>query len=248
MRIAILEDESDQMEHLVRSLEHHLVLGDESVVCVRFDRGEPLRLALRRETFDLLVLDWNVPDLDGVDLLRWLRQHQQSAVPVIMLSSRSSERDVAAALSLGADDYLVKPLRPLELAARIKRLLVKQEADVWKPVQRFGAWVFDRASSSVQIEQEGGSQRFELTDRDFRLALALFRNLGRPVSRAYLMESMGLNGDLQSRALDTQIYRLRSRLGLGPSRGLQLQTVYGQGYRLKYFNENDNEPDSEPRE
>lgn len=238
MRIAVLEDEPHQMEYLVHTLEHQLALGDETVSCVTFERGEALRRALRRETFDLLVLDWNVPDLDGVDLLHWLRQYQQSETPVIMLSSRSSQNDVANALGIGADDYLVKPLRPLELAARIRRLLQRNRPGVSKSLERYGNWVFDRPSSSISVEQNGEKQRFELTEREFRLALALFRKLGQAVSRAYLMESMGHDGELTTRALDSQIYRLRAKLGLYAARGLRLQTVYGQGYRLETTDDN----------
>ncbi|MDM0039041.1 response regulator transcription factor [Variovorax sp. J22G21] len=235
MRIAILEDEPTQMSHFINTIERQLTVGDEPVVCVPFDQGEDLRRALRRETFDLLVLDWNVPDLDGVELLQWLRQMQEGSVPVIILSARASERDVAGALGAGADDYVAKPFRPLELAARIRRLLGRQQPAVAAPVERFGAWAFDRASSSVKVEahdQAPGWQQV-LTDSEYRLALALFRNLGRPVSRAYLVECIGQNGEGPTRALDTHIYRVRTKLGLYASHGVRLQTVYGLGYRLE---------------
>jgi len=235
MRIAILEDEPAQMSHFISTIERQLLLGDEPVVCVPFEQGEDLRRALRRETFDLLVLDWNVPDLDGVELLQWLRQRPGGSVPVIMLSSRSSERDVAGALGAGADDYVVKPFRPLELVARIRRLLARQQPAAAAPVERFGPWLFDRALSSVQVEagESEPGQEMVLTDSEFRLALTLFRNLGRPVSRAYLVECVGHNGEASTRALDTHIYRLRTKLGLHAARGLRLQTVYGLGYRLE---------------
>lgn len=241
MRIAILEDEPAQMSHFISTIERQLSLGDEPVVCVPFEHGEDLRRALRRETFDLLVLDWNVPDLDGVELLQWLRQRQETPVPVLMLSSRGSERDVAGALGAGADDYVAKPFRPLELAARIRRLLGRQQPAVAAPVERFGAWVFDRALSIVQVEASGlaPGRQLVLTDSEFRLALALFRNLGRPVSRAYLAECIGQNGEGPTRALDTHIYRMRTKLGLYPAHGVRLQTVYGLGYRLELVAEAD---------
>ncbi|MGJ7494602.1 response regulator transcription factor [Variovorax sp. RT4R15] len=239
MRIAVLEDEPAQMSHFISTIERQLSLGDEPVVCVPFDQGEDLRRALRRETFDLLVLDWNVPDLDGVELLQWLRQMQQSSVPVIMLSSRGSERDVAGALIAGADDYVAKPFRPLELVARISRLLGRQQPAVAVPEERFGAWAFDRASSRVKVDAYGQAPGWQLvlTGSEFRLALALFRNLGRPVSRAYLAECIGQNGEGPTRALDTHIYRVRTKLGLYASHGLRLQTVYGLGYRLELLAE-----------
>ncbi len=122
MRIAILDDDPAQIAHLVAHLKWPLMPGDDPIHCVTFAEGMALRRALKHEAFDLLILDWNVPDLGGVDLLRWLRHEKGDATPVLMLSSRSCERDVASALALGADDYVVKPFRPLELRARLARL------------------------------------------------------------------------------------------------------------------------------
>jgi DNA-binding response OmpR family regulator len=239
MRIAILEDESTQMEYLVHALEQQFAPGTDTLTCVRFRMGETLRRALRSETFDLLVLDWNVPDLDGLDLLRWVREFHESSVPVIMLSSRGSECDVAQALATGADDYLIKPLRPLELAARIRNQLRKvQPQTQQRPVERFGHWEFDRTSSVVRLTHPSNVCEVELSEREFRLALALFGNLGQTVSRSHLMERMGINGESPSRSLDSQIYRLRTKLGLRPAHGVRLQTIYGQGYRLEAVNEN----------
>lgn len=235
MRIAILEDDDAQLAHLLHTLNTQLVLADETVSCTTFQQGKALQDALRRETFDLLVLDWNVPDLDGTDLLQWLRNFQGNQVPVLMLSSRASERDVAGALGLGADDYVVKPFRPLELCARIRRLAARRQPARVSDVLAFGDWTFDRLSQTVRFEEgSSGAVQFSLTDREFRLTLALFRNLGTVVSRAYLLESAGYGGEVvSSRTLDSHIYRLRNKLGLTMERRMQLQTVYGQGYRLE---------------
>ncbi|MEJ7686978.1 MAG: response regulator transcription factor [Variovorax sp.] len=183
----------------------------------------------------MLVLDWNVPDLDGVELLHWLRNFLKSDVPVIMLSSRSAERDVAGALGVGADDYVVKPFRTLELCARIRRLMNRRPAPAAMEVERFGGWKFDRSQLSVYFtDTDGASQHIPLTDREFRLALALFRHTGQPVSRAYLLEVLGVaGGEMPSRALDSHVYRLRNKLSLHSASGLRLQTVYGRGYRLE---------------
>ncbi|MDQ8023981.1 MAG: response regulator transcription factor [Moraxellaceae bacterium] len=235
MRIALLEDEPAQLSLFIHTIKRQLLIGHEPVVCVPFEFGEDLRRSLRRETFDLLVLDWNVPGLDGVELLQWLRNRHESWVPVIMLSSRASECDVAVALGAGADDYVVKPFRPLELVARMRRLLTRQQPAAAAPVERFGTWVFDRTSSVVHVEagESEAVQQVMLTDSEFRLALALFRNMGRPVSRAYLLECTGSNSEVPTRTLDTHIYRLRTKLGLHAARGLRLLTVYGLGYRLE---------------
>lgn len=235
MRVAVLEDDPIQLQHLVHTLTHQLVIGEEAVSCTSFEQGKTLRRALRHETFDLLVLDWNVPDLDGIELLHWLRNYQKNEVPVIVLSSRSAERDVTRALSIGADDYVSKPFRALELCARVRRLLIRRGA-VESDSDRFDGWAFDRLTCSVTISlpSDAQPQTIALTDREFRLALALFRHMGKLVSRSYLLERVGQDGDeALSRSLDSHIYRLRNKLGLHSPRGLRLLTVYGQGYRLE---------------
>lgn len=233
MRIAVLDDDPAQLSYLSHALARQLDMGDEMISCCPFNKGEALRRSLRQETYDLLVLDWNVPDLDGVELLNWLRTFQKSDVPVIMLSSRSSERDVANALGIGADDYVVKPFRTLELCARIRRLLARHDTSGPTDTNTFGDWRFDPPTLSVHFTSQSGTDTIVLTDREFRLALALFRHLGQPVSRAYLLETLGVPGEeMPSRALDSHVYRLRNKLNLHSSSGLRLQTVYGRGYRL----------------
>jgi len=239
MRIAVLEDDPAQLALLIHTLTQQFPLADEVVACTPFQAGEKLRRALRNEVFDVLMLDWNVPDLDGIDLLRWLRDQQKDDVPVILLSSRSSERDVAEALRFGADDYIVKPFRPVELCARVRRLLHRRGPPAPKgTVECFGAWTFDRASLSVTVKSREAThlvRHFTLSDREFRLALTLFRNAGMSVSRDYLLESAGYGNEqgITSRLLDSHVYRLRNKLGLQSGNGVQLQTIYGQGYRLE---------------
>jgi DNA-binding response OmpR family regulator len=238
MRIAILEDDPDQQSHLVRTLEHLLTVGDTTVACTTFADGTALQGVLRRESFDLLVLDWNVPGLEGVELLKWLRTWQRDLVPVLMLSSRASEQDVVQALNFGADDYIVKPFRPLELRARVQRLMARRTPVAQSDQERFGRWEFDRLTQSVLIHPVAPpgapAERHALTDREFKLALTLFQHIGGVVSRAHLLESAGYSSEeLPSRTLDSHIYRLRSKLGLEAERGLSLRTVYGRGYRLE---------------
>ncbi|MDP9899515.1 response regulator transcription factor [Variovorax ginsengisoli] len=244
MRIAVLEEDTHQRVHLIKALSQQMVISDEHIAICTFDNGEALRRAIRVDTFDLLILDWIVPDLDGIDLLRWLRDSQKDTTPVLMLSAQGSERQVVQALDEGANDYVVKPFRTLELCARVRRLL-KQRRDSTQakaitqtPLQeRYGAWLFDRGQLFVEFSARAGerAQKHCVTDREFRMALALFRHIGQPVSRSYLLEQSSYRGEnLSSRALDSHIYRLRSKLGLHPANGIRLQTVYGQGYRLEW--------------
>jgi DNA-binding response OmpR family regulator len=238
MRIAILEDEPLQASHLARTLEQQLTQGEATVDCTVFSDGTQLQQRLRRESFDLLLLDWNVPGLDGTELLHWLRTWQKDMVPVLMLSSRTSEQDAVQALNLGADDYMAKPLRPLELGARVQRLMARRHPAPSADKERFGRWEFNRISHGVTVHAErpdsAAPECHMLTDREFKLALALFQHMGTTLSRAHLLESAGYSSDeLPSRTLDSHIYRLRRKLGMEAARGLSLRTVYGCGYRLE---------------
>ena len=88
-----------------------------------FASGKAIVREAARESFDLFLLDWHVPDLSGADVLKWLREKQQSTVPVLFATSRDSEQDIVAALAAGADDYMIKPVRRMELLARVEALL-----------------------------------------------------------------------------------------------------------------------------
>ena len=112
MRIAVLEDDPSQLE----LFGHWLALAGHDPQ--RFEYGDELVKAMSRESFDLLILDWNVPDLSGIEVLRRVRQN--SKVPVIFCTARDGQDDVVAALHQGADDYLHKPIRRVELLARIE--------------------------------------------------------------------------------------------------------------------------------
>ena len=231
MRIALLEDEAVQMELLVATIEAHLMMGSDVVSCTRFADGEHLRSELRTDSFDLLILDWNVPGFDGIDLLKWLRNFKRSTVPVVMLSARGSEADVVAAFRAGANDYIVKPFRPAELTVRIKRFAQPQaSSNGW--VEAIDGWTFFHDSAVVEFGEGASAQHFALSEREFGLAIALFRNLGRVVSRTHLLEAAHQDPRTTSvRILDNQIFKLRVKLALAAN-GLVLQSVYGQGYRL----------------
>jgi len=172
MRIAILEDDPDQLSHLVRTMEQLFTVGETTVACTAFTDGAALQQVLRRESFDLLVLDWNVPGLEGLELLKWLRTWQRDLVPVLMLSSRTSEQDVVQALNFGADDYIVKPFRPLELRARVQRLMARRSPVAQSDRERFGRWEFDRLTQNVLIHpvppDSAPPERHALTDREFK--------------------------------------------------------------------------------
>ncbi|MDF1779975.1 MAG: response regulator transcription factor [Alcanivoracaceae bacterium] len=225
MRIAYLEDDAAQAE-LVR---HWLVEAGHS--CTHYDSGREFMTLLRRETFDLLVLDWEVPDMTGFAVLEELRA-SGNKVPVLFATQRDDETSIVGALSHGADDYMVKPVRQAELLARInalgRRSGVSSEGD--DPQFTLGAWHVNREKRQILVEGEPA----RLTDKDFDLACYLFQNVGKLLSRAHLLEKVwGIMTPIESRTVDVHISRIRRSLQIRPERGYRIKTVYQHGYRLE---------------
>ncbi|CAN5918249.1 hypothetical protein BH11PSE13_BH11PSE13_04350 [soil metagenome] len=128
MRIAILEDEPIQMQLLVATLETLIVVGYDTPSCVQYTDGATLRSALPGNPFDLFVLDWNMDGgVDGLQVLRSLRDKGNWTAPAIVLSARTSREDASEALACGANEYFVKPVRPKELLARVRQLFGPRE-------------------------------------------------------------------------------------------------------------------------
>lgn len=230
MRIALLETEFSQMRFLVDALVAQPISSSDAMSFTQFTDARALRSALTNEIpFDLLILDYHHEECDGLALLRWLRNYRRSKVPVIMLSQRNTERDVAEALSAGADDVVAKPFRPLEFKARVERFRPAKNTN--GRAERFGRWTLFHDSALVLLVGPP-DQVFDLSEREFSLAVALFRHLGRVVSRYDLLEATNQIGRaMNTRILDNQIFKLRKTLAL-EANGLMLQTVYGHGYRL----------------
>ncbi|SEM63490.1 DNA-binding response regulator, OmpR family, contains REC and winged-helix (wHTH) domain [Pseudomonas sp. ok272] len=232
MRVAILDDEPAELRRVEQTLRQIPGVGEPAWSLYSFERGEDLLRQLRRETFDLLILDWQLPDISGLSLLRWTREHMKAPPAAIMLTSRDAESDIVQALNAGADDYVSKPFRPNELKARVAAVLRRHGLQRTSTNEHlsFNDLVFDDAELTVI---RAGSP-ISLTEREYRLAHCLFTNLGRPLSREYLYERFWSHEEMvSSRPLDTHIYRLRNKLGLTPDRGWQLLTIYGYGYRLE---------------
>jgi DNA-binding response OmpR family regulator len=226
MRIAILEDDPALADHMA----HALQAGGHG--CQLFRTGGGLVTALKRDTFDMLVLDWNLPDMSGIEVLAWAREHLQSVPPILFVTSRGDESDIVRALNLGADDYVVKPIKVAELQARVGALLRRSFPAQAADVQDFGDMRFDLARQIVNV----AGDEVVVTNKEFSLALLLFQNLDRPLSRAYLLDKIwGVSPDLQTRTLDAHVSRIRSKLGLRPEAGYRLAPVYSYGYRLEKF-------------
>ena len=216
MRVLLVEDDDGVANALADSLGAH---GHQPA---RVRRGEDALLAHRDA--DLALLDLGLPDLDGLEVLRKLRA--VSSVPVIVLTARGDERSVVRGLRLGADDYLVKPVRLSELLARIEA--VTRRAAATRPAPQVvvvGDIEVDLDARRVVV----GGAEIELTAKEFAVLAALARRAGTAVSRQQLMDEVW--GDAYvavSRSLDVHLTQLRAKL----RRPDLLTTIRGFGYRL----------------
>jgi DNA-binding response OmpR family regulator len=225
MRIALLEDDRDQILLLRGWLEgagHSLHA---------YERGGDFLREVTRESFDVFLLDWMIPDKSGMEVLAWVRANIKERVPVLFVTARDAEEDIVSVLQAGADDYMVKPLRKAELLARINAVARRaRPADTPEPVAEYGEYRID--SARRRISRLG--QDIELTQKDFDLAVFLFHNLGRLLSRGHIFEAVwGQSAEINTRTIDTHVSRLRTRLGLNPEHGWRLGAVYQHGYRLE---------------
>lgn len=227
MRIAIVDDDEASIDFVSRVLERH------GHSCVTFQRSREVPLALQRDTYDLLVLDWNMPDMSGMDIVAWARANLPSPPPVIMLTSRADKEDVAAALNAGADDFIVKPESAMVIVARVEALLRRMSTQPTdNRIETYGPYVFDRLDETVTLNGEP----IPVTSKEFALARLFFANQHKPLSRRYLMEAVWKSvAELTTRTLDMHVSRIRSKLQLRSDNGYRLQTVFGYGYRLESF-------------
>jgi two-component system response regulator RegX3 len=177
----------------------------------------------------MAVLDWMVPDVSGEEVLRWIRARHR-AMPVLFATANDSEAEVAHILSIGADDYLVKPLRRLEFVARLAALARRAAPAAAEELIEEPPYAFDvRRRKAVLAGRE-----IEVSPRMFELAVLLFRKRGELVSRTHIYEHVwGRREDVQTRTVDTHVSRLRGALELDGRHGWRLASVYQLGYRLE---------------
>lgn len=230
--ILLVEDALELAEVIARELEsagyHVLAAGD----------GLSALDLLSKEACELMVLDWMLPRLDGLEVLQQVRRMPGpiASIPVLMLTARGEEMDRVVGLEVGADDYLTKPFSMRELVARVRALLRREE--VIRQTLRADAapqgTVLDYGGLELnpeahQVTLDGAS--LDLSPTEFTLLHLLLRSPGRAFSRAYLMEAawqeVSIGGD---RSVDNVILRLRKKLG---TMGNLIETVWGIGYRLR---------------
>jgi len=225
VRIAILEDEPAQAEMV------KLVLEGAGHDCVHFSKGRDFLCNVISDTYDLLIMDWNVPDLDGTEVLDSIRTNVDRKIPVLFTTSRSSEEDIVYALEKGADDYMVKPLKANELTARVNALFRRSVPDDKEVSEvKFSPYTFSLINKTVTYN----GTTVELSKKEFDVAMILFRNHGKLISRSYLMTNVwGHKIELNTRTVDSHISKIRKKLNINPDNGWRICSVYQHGYRLE---------------
>jgi DNA-binding response OmpR family regulator len=226
MHIALLEDEPSLAED-VKAL-----LTDAGHTVSMFLDGPQIMMGLRKETFDLFVLDWQVPSPNGLEVLEHIRKVLQLTAPVMFLTSHNAEEQIVQAFDAGADDYCAKPLRVDEFMARLgalQRRLVPPSAINYEGELAPG-YVFDGINRTVAID----GQVITLTEKEYELSRLLFVNIEKPLARTRLMyEVWGREEDGFSRTLDVHISWIRRKLNIGAQADrIRLVVVHGFGYRL----------------
>ncbi len=224
MQILVVEDDAANREFLRRSLEEN---GYEPVLAGSLQEAEE---TAQSRTFDCAILDLMLPDGDGIELIRRLKESGFTA-PILILSAKRSVDERVLGLQTGGDDYLTKPYAVAELMARLRNLL--KRAETASAEQRTVLRVQDLTLDLLRREARRGDQVLDLTTREFSLLEFLCRNAGRMVTRSMILDKVwGMRIDPETNVVDVHIYRLRNKMerhGEVP----MLRTVRGMGYVLK---------------
>jgi two-component system phosphate regulon response regulator PhoB len=219
-RVLIVDDDPD----IQRLVSYNLTQAGFEVVTAA--TGRNALEAVQKQPPDLIILDLMLPDVDGIEVCRTLRQRESSRkIPIVMLTARSEEIDRVIGFELGADDYVMKPFSPRELVLRVKSIFRRVKEERTETLR----------SGRIQLYPERrqcfvGSEQIVLTAKEFDLLHELMRAQGNVLTRDVLMDRVwGYHGEATSRTLDTHVRRLREKLG---DDGVHVETVRGVGYRM----------------
>lgn len=223
-RVLVVEDEQDIAGLIKHTLERD---GEMDVVVV--SSGDAALTAAADQPPDLILLDLNLPVLSGLEVCRLLRSRPVTkAIPIIMLTARTTESDRVLGLDAGADDYVSKPFSLRELAARVRAVMRRGRTDAAAPPPIYRGEHLVADFEAVNIAVDGIAIR--LTRREFELLRYLVENRNRVLSRDRLLERVwGYDRLIETRSVDVHVGRLRHKLGTA---GRQIETVVGLGYRF----------------
>jgi DNA-binding response OmpR family regulator len=223
MHIGVLEDDPDQQALInlwLKSAQHSVEI---------FGTVNDMLAALKGGSFDALLLDWMLPDGNGGEVLRWVRQSLGWKLAIVVLTSRDDEQTVVEALQSGADDFVVKPARQNELNVRLQSA-ARRASPGGLPVMRMGAYEIDVPKHTLLMN----GAAVTLTQKEFDLSVYLFQNPAKLMSRDHLLDRIwGISSEVDSRTVDTHVSRIRKKLKLDGSLGWKMVPVYGYGYRLE---------------
>jgi phosphate regulon transcriptional regulator PhoB len=224
-KILVVEDEAPLAEMLRYNL------AAEGFEVAHAETGEEAELMLAEEQPDLVVLDWMLPAVSGIELCRRLRARPETrALPILMLTARGEEADRVRGLDTGADDYVTKPFSPREIVARVRAVLRRLESKAWLRA--------DETQSGLRVDGQTrrahyNSQEIELTRVEFDLLTGLMEKPGRVYTRAQLIDRVWGDGyAITDRTVDSHVKSLRRKLAeVGGDPGM-IETVRGVGYRI----------------
>ena len=226
MQIAIVDDDPDIAALMM------LWLEEEGHKCTHYSGGQDFIKAIRSKNYDIVLLDWIMPEFDGEQTLNWIKSHEDIDVPVIFVTQRATEDDIAKILTLGADDYITKPVRHKEMVARINAVARRTNPQVDDEVIDVSPYRIDSTAREVKVAGEV----IKLTEKEFKLVQFLFKNIGRLLSRDHILSAVwGYDLGLNTRTVDTHMSRIRKKLSILPEKGWRLSSIYHQGYRLEHL-------------
>jgi two-component system, OmpR family, response regulator RegX3 len=230
MDIAILEDEPTDAKIIQLSLE------PAGYNCRIFTKGQALIDELAELDCKLLILDWELPDISGDIMLKWIRDNMGWELPVIFVTGHDSTEDIVAMLEAGADDYMTKPINLEEMLARVKALTRRNYNDKTAVKNiNIGPFFVDHSNHRITSNE----REINLTPKEFKLASFLLENIGKLISRDELLKDIwGYGFGVQTRTVDIHVSRIRSKLSLTPENGWRLTSIYHEGYRLDRIKEN----------
>ena len=223
MRKVLVVDDEPKIVQLARDYLEHAGFA----VIVAHD-GKAALASARSQKPDLVVLDLGLPELDGLDVARTIRQ--ESNVPIVMLTGRSEESDKLVGLEIGADDYVTKPFSPKELVARVRAVLRRTERPrVDSEIVRVGEIMLDIPRMRATVT----NRPVELTPTEFQLVTTMAREPGRVFTRGQLLDAVhGVAFESYERAIDAHVKNIRRKIEPDPREPRSVLTVYGIGYKI----------------
>ncbi|RDX37865.1 DNA-binding response regulator [Kangiella sp. HD9-110m-PIT-SAG07] len=224
MKLLYLEDDQTQADALLA------ILQDSGFECTHCQNAESFLEVLKTDEFDLLILDWELPDMSGIEALERVRSFMDWRGPVLFVTNRDAEQDIVAALEKGADDYMIKPFRRSELLARLNALIRRAGLLDDEDQIEVGPFTVDQQHRRILVDSEPAT----LTTKEYELALVLFKNVGRLFSRKYLLKHIwSIESEISTRTVDAHVSSLRRKLNIRAESGYRIKTVYQHGYRLE---------------